>query len=379
MPGMLEIIVNPENATALMFRTEAVEADPDASPAIEAAPKTATDIGGLGDFMHGYSISDGTTHAIVFTDKMQGTAAVEGVAFIAGEELVNDVVSGNTVTDLGTRSGTGYTGVTYHEGTVNDDTDPDEAFMGTLTCAATAECMVSTDADGVITVTGYTFTGSRAERAAVTAAEAAENTEYLAFGVWMQEADDGNDADFGAFAAGGSTAGVNAAVTGTATYNGSATGVYTAGSSVDYFQGDATLIAEFGMAPVEDTPDTALGSITGMIDNIVAGGIAMSDVINLNDDADGGDNITAAGAFSGDARMGAGTTVDAVTTYPYNGTWGGQFYNGTTDDGTTDDVDESLVAPGSVAGTFGVTGTMGEGDDAMTRSYLGAFGAHLDD
>ena len=91
------------------------------------------------------------------------------------------------------------------------------------------------------------------------------------------------------------------------------------------------------------------------------------------------DNITGTGAFSGDARMGAGTTVDAVTTYPYNGTWGGQFYNGTEDDDETTDVDESMVAPGSVAGTFGVTGTMGEGDDAVTRSYLGAFGAHQDD
>ena len=68
--------------------------------------------------------------------------------------------------------------------------------------------------------------------------------------------------------------------------------------------------------------------------------------------------------------------MDAVTTYPYNGEWSAQFYNGTADDDTTADVNESQVAPGSVAGTFGVTGTMGEGDDAMTRSYLGAFGAH---
>ena len=38
------------------------------------------------------------------------------------------------------------------------------------------------------------------------------------------------------------------------------------------------------MAPDDGTDDTALGSITGMIDNIVAGGMDMSDVINLNDD-----------------------------------------------------------------------------------------------
>ena len=32
--------------------------------------------------------------------------------------------------------------------------------------------------------------------------------------------------------------------------------------------------------------------------------------------------------------------------------------------------------PGSVAGTFGVTNTMGEEDDDVTESYVGAFGAH---
>ena len=94
------------------------------------------------------------------------------------------------------------------------------------------------------------------------------------------------------------------------------------------------------------------------------------------DNADATDNITAAGAFAGDARMGFKETIDAVTTYHHNGSWSGQFYNGTADDTTTNDVDESQVAPGSVAGTFGVTGTTGEGDSAMTRSYLGAFGAH---
>ena len=57
--------------------------------------------------------------------------------------------------------------------------------------------------------------------------------------------------------------------------SGAATGLYTAGSSVDYFQGAATLMANFGEAP--EAPETgsttvALGTITGMIDNIVAGG-----------------------------------------------------------------------------------------------------------
>ena len=124
--------------------------------------------------------------------------------------------------------------------------------------------MTSTDADGNITVTGYIFTGSREATAAVmpmtAEQQATANNDYLAFGVWLNEDGDGSgNPDFGAFADGGSTATVVAAVTGTATYNGSATGVYTAGSSVDYFQGDATLIANFGMAPDDGTDDTAIG------------------------------------------------------------------------------------------------------------------------
>ena len=376
IPGTLSIAVDPEGSgTALMFRTEAVAADPDASPPVVAAPKTATMIDGLPDFMHGYSISDAGTHAIVFTDKMPGTPAVTAVTGITAKTLTNDGLTGNTVTDLGTKSGNMYTGVTYYEGTVNDDTDPDTAFMGTLTCPSTAECSAEVAANGDITLAGYVFSGSRDAREAVTAAAAAENTAYLAFGVWLQEADGDTPPAFGAFQGGGSTAAVAEAVTGTAKYMGAATGVYTAGSSVDYFQGDATLTAEFGMADEGET-DTAQGSITGMIDNIVAGGVDMSgDVIHLNDNADATDNINADGSFSGDARMGAGTTVDAVTTYVYNGSWSGQFYNGTADDADTADVNESLVAPDSAAGTFGVTGTMGEGDDAVTRSYVGAFGA----
>jgi hypothetical protein len=354
-----------------------VEADPDADPQVVAAPKTAGNIAGLGDFA-GFSISDGTRHAIIFTDKQQGTPAVTAMAAVTARTIDDQGVSGNTVTDLGTRSGNTFTGVTYFEGTPNDDTDPATAYTGTLTCPVAADvCTATTADDGTITVEGYEFSGSRAARAAVEAADAMENNRYLVFGVWLREDSDGNDTaddpDFGAFAAGGGdTAPVADEVTGTATYEGSATGVYTAGSSVDYFQGDATLEADFG-------DDAALGTITGMIDSIVAGGNDMDDVILLNDDgtpADG--NMLAAGTFSGDARMGTATTVDAVTTYTHNGSWSGQFYNGTADDDTTDDVNESHVAPGSVAGTFGVTGETGTGDDAVTRSYVGAFGAHKD-
>ena len=381
--SVLSIMVDPEGSgTPMAFRTEAVEDDPATTGIDESAPKTVTVIAGLGDF-DGFSIDDGNRHAIVFTDRTQDDAPVTAVTAVPAASLVRDPVSGSTVTDLGTQSGTGYTGVTYYDGvgTVDDNTDTNLAFTGSLTCPDATACSATTNADGTINVEGYVFTGSRAATDAVTAmdaaAQVAANQDYLVFGVWLHEDGDGNttadDPQFGAFANGGSAVtDLAVEITGTATYEGSATGVYTAGESVDYFQGDAMLEADFGA-------NDAQGTITGMIDNIVAGGNTMTDVIHLNsDDTPDDGNMVAAGTFSGNARMGTATTVDAVTTYSHNGNWSGQFFNGTADD-TTTTVNESHVAPGSVAGTFGVTGMTGTGDDAVTRSYVGAFGAHLDD
>ena len=159
-----------------------------------------------------------------------------------------------------------------------------------------------------------------------------------------------------------------------ARYNGDAAGVYTRGSSVDYFRGNATLTAKFGPANADDDDVTvadALGTISGVINIIDAGDTPKSDVINLNSGA-----ISATGTFSGNARMGSATVEDNVASYPYNGSWSGSFYNRAMNVESTADVDESLsTAPGSVAGTFGVTGTVGEGDAAVTTSYVGAFGA----
>lgn len=76
-----------------------------------------------------------------------------------------------------------------------------------------------------------------------------------------------------------------------------------------------------GIAQADVVADDELGTITGMIDDIVAGGKSMSDVIRLN-----GGTITATGGFSGNARMGAATVKDNMATYTYNGHWGGQFY-----------------------------------------------------
>jgi hypothetical protein len=169
-------------------------------------------------------------------------------------------------------------------------------------------------------------------------------------------------------------------LTGTAIYNGNAAGVYTQGDSVDWFEGDATLTANFG-APGTDADaeaaDDEIGTVSGMINNIMAGGVATGDVISLRS----ADIVNDDSAFSGNARMGPGvdTDDDDVLEYTYNGTWSGNFYGAVAAVGDDEDTeaDESMPirAPEAVAGTFGVSGTEGEGDAAVTTTYVGAFGA----
>ena len=365
--GKLAITVTGGDAMALHFQETAAETD-DTNTDVNETIKTATRIDGLPGFMTGYSISDRGSHALVFTDKQQGTPAVEAVTAVTEKELINVDATVGTVTDKGTMSGSeigSYTGVTYFEGSDTDDAG--QAFTGTLTCGDSCSIEPVEDSEGNVTYTltgDYKFSGSRAARAAVTAAAAAENEDYLAFGVWLKEDGDdsmnGNQPQFAAFAGGGTEFSVTANLAGTATYTGAATGVYTEGTRVDYFQGDAMLEADFG-----DT--TGVGTIKGMINNIVAGGTDMSDVINL-DSAD----LTAKGSsFAGAATMGASTVTGGAATYTYNGHWGGNFYGPAAEkDATGDD-----LLPPAVAGTFGVTGTMGTGENAVTKSYVGAFGA----
>ena len=394
MAGAFSIAVTPEGGTdPLRFTPKAIPDDPltTGNDEDESMSKTATKIDGLTSFEHGYSISDGRSQAIVFTDITQEAAAVSERTLGDDVTITNRAVSASRIVlpdtvpdDITTADAVSYD----HDG--NPDTNP--LPDATLACGRAPATACSHEiVDGKLTsLDGYVVSVSAVATFVLAAVkDAVPDTSYLAFGVWLI-GDDPNTADtveattFGAFADGVTESTTPAPLTGSAKYMGAATGVYTAGTSVDYFQGDATLTAEFGEKPEtgDDTAlDTALGTITGTIDDIVAGGRSMSDVINLNNDANPDDgNITADGEFAGDARMGPGKTVDAVTTYTYNGMWSGQFYNPATDDDATEDVMEgpANTAPGSVAGTFGVTGMMGEGDDAITRSYVGSFGAHKD-
>ena len=297
-----------------------------------------------------------------------------------------DATLAGTVTDLTTS--TRYD----HDGDGGDGETGTLPLVGTYTCGSTTatDCVVEVTGDMVTGITGpVLFTaapdadndndgapdnGQGITKAAV-AADA--NDDYLVFGVWLRTDTDttaaGDQAGVAAFADNG--AGLPNFATpvtlyGTASYTGSATGLYTAGSSVDYFEGRARLTANFGDTPAEGETDDAAGAVTGTIDEIVAGGNDSADVINLRSAT-----LDANGAFSGTARMGEGEIQsDDTVDYPYNGMWSGQFYGEAAESG-----EESTTTPMAVGGTFGVTGTMGEGDAAVTRSYLGAFGAYKDE
>ena len=397
MAGNLTISVNPGGGGAIPFELRESRAatdlnnDGDITDDGEAEiNQTAMKIADLGAFQ-GYELwedlgpGDDTNadraRAIVFTNKQQGDDSV--LARIGGgARSVN--AQAVTAEQLSNVSGTGntITGVTW--------TPTDEPpLMGTLSCTA-ATCSITLGEDGAVTtITGYTFTGSRAAVEAVTAEAATDSNEYLIFGLWLDEGAGGADT-FGAFADGGVVGGtdyavgVQNAVTGTATYTGHAAGAHhKTGEGVNWFHGDARLTANFGAIDTDaergTTPpaDTTPGTISGEISNIrVNGGDPMSDSIELRQAALTDGTAT----FNGMARMGdAMVTADDMVEYPYNGTWSGSFYGATADDAETTDVNESVTAPLAAAGTFGVTRSEGMGDDMVVESFVGAFGAHLDD
>ena len=139
--GMLSIaVVTADGQDPLAFRTKDM---PDPDNESETLKKTATRIGGLPGFEHGFVISDSGTDAIVFTDKKQGTP----------RNVVDFQVTAETLTRLGARFGNTYMGAQV--------TPPGRGAMtGSLTCPASTPCSVTADGDdGVIEVTGYVFNG----------------------------------------------------------------------------------------------------------------------------------------------------------------------------------------------------------------------------
>ena len=351
VPGLLKITFDTDGPGG----TDAIESDTvgdaDANPVVKPNAKQ-TNVGG--DFPHLFDISSDEARVLVFTDREQDTAGVTGVSKVT---LVNVAATAAQVESLGESSddGTSVPGTFDH-----DNADGTPAIEGTFKCTGDT-CSLSYEGSGDdlsdVVMTGYTFSGGRESVKAV-AADAKE--DYLLFGVWLDETD--ADADtFGAVGTGGEpfdADNVLAVLKGTATYRGSAVGAHhKTGSGVSFFDGDANLTADFG------TDTSEGGSIEGTIDNIsVDGGDPMEESIHLVKTT----FADRANTFDGDAVMGQ-QEGPGLPTHTFNGTWSGGFFgNG----------EEATDHPGSVAGTFGVTDTMGTGDDAVTESYVGAFGAH---
>ena len=187
------------------------------------------------------------------------------------------------------------------------------------------------------------------------------DADYLVYGVWAWIPDDVSQIarfEVGVFADGGDpfTGASILALTGTATYRGEANGIYSypdddGGRENDFFDADVELTANFGAAD-------AAGTISGAITNPESDGAPVrrsgEEQIVLTLDAapiGTGDG----GFFSGQASM----TLNGI---PHTGQWGGELFgNGA-----------AGAVPGSVAGTFGVTGT----SPTLGRATLvGAFGA----
>ena len=351
MPGLLKITFDSMVTDGADGFTSDTVGDADADPAVKPNAKQ-TNVGG--DFPHLFDMSSEGARVLVFTDKEQETPEVVAVTAVT---VVNAAVGVGAIESVGEFSDgeTSFPGSFDH-----DDQDNTPAIEGTFTCADSPCSLVYTGSGDdvmVTTATGYTFSG---RREGVTAVEAAAKADYLLFGVWLDEADnDAGDDTFGAIATGGQpfTANNVEALEGTATYRGSAVGAHhKTGSGVSSFDGDANLTADF------DGAETA-GTIAGTIENIsVGGGDPMEEPIHLvKTDLTSNQNT-----FNGTAVMGE-QEGPGLMTHTFNGTWSGGFFgNG----------EEMTDHPGSVAGTFGVTNTTGTDDDAVTESYVGAFGAH---
>ena len=357
----------------------------------------------LGDFT-GVELSKGVMYAHIYTDyDTSKRKAKRGAMSVSAVSATASQLSGQFAYVAADRTLTATTGEmagAFTKDGVKYTTDV------VLSCAATADCSVSHSGEvGTATVTslgsGWKVTGTSPS------ADEMGDPDYLTFGIWLDNSPGANDGDpstmrVGAFASGNmafgvsdidhdgdaDTAAVNniSALTGKATYMGSATGLHSysgAKNMVNPFDAKATLTADFGAATTDD--DTGgIGSISGRVHDIVSGGTMLDgDIILGKTSLGSGDDGTGAptGTGSGATRMGEGVIdADAGTvTYPYDGNWDYRFF------GAAAESDMAAKRyPGSVAGTFAVTGeddmgTSSDMDDDVTQSFIGAFGAHREE
>ena len=188
----------------------------------------------------------------------------------------------------------------------------------------------------------------------------AEDTDWLATGMWWSRTTSAPHESFGVFADGGDPVKYQPdlqRLTGTATYTGDSHGVFSYADADDRrnipFQGSAALTADFGDA-------SAYGSVSGSIHDMKWGGgpvpIPGAPRITL-----GGHRVSASwerrGTFKGPASM-------TYAGESYSGKWGGQFFGNAAAGAAGAD-----AHPSSAAGTFGVAADAG-------HSFVGTFEVH---
>ena len=196
------------------------------------------------------------------------------------------------------------------------------------------------------------------------------DADYMVFGYWLHVPEDAvyeNDTIVGVFADGGDPFDRERlnSLTGTARYIGDTAGFYRerqVGGDADgtnlfstHFTGKATLTANFDGA--------GSGHISGEITNLtipLRQGVSATSFILERTSLD--DFMT------GNTQAEA----EALGATDWEGKWGGQFYgNGTCVD---------ICSPSSIAGTFGATSRISDGENgalSKDRTMLGAFGAYL--
>ena len=212
----------------------------------------------------------------LYTDPTPGVNTALDITTLTGDAKA--IVTGADVPG----DGSSFTGM-YNM----DSTDNNPPVAGQFNCPSGVSCSISVDEDGVIkAIQGYEF---HAKAAGLTKPDA----DYMSWGVWLTVPDVAADgtigaATTGAFASGNDPFNVRAELKGTATYSGDATGLYAASGYVDYFDADVNLTANFGgnvgadSGATAGTPDdNLLGSVSGTVSNIRAGGMDIDGMLTL--------------------------------------------------------------------------------------------------
>ncbi len=236
-----------------------------------------------------------------------------------------------------------------------------QGASGRYTCDG-ASCTSQRGSNGVLTLgSGWSFTADQG--AMVSVADSA----YQHFGWWLRKDNAGMPAQVHAFAGGSANTkfgdATAATVVGKAKFDGAAAGKYAINDPLPgnpahggHWTASVSLTADFDATLTGGTESA--GTIEGMIDNFMAGGMAMPWSVELKKSAIGAGG--AADHFSGGLTV---WTIDGRAAAESGG-WMGSFYD---DDTNTDTTSRNDGLPSAAAGTFNT-------DYGTAGRMTGAFG-----